>query len=235
MEGSSYDRLGGMYEALLEGTAARRTGEVAGLLLKLLPAVVIDGGHLVNVVDLCCGTGHVSSRLRAAEGSGGPWWHVIGVDTSSVQLANAHHRLDEVKLASAAETGLPAGEAELVVCTYATTDVPDWPALVEEAARLLVPGGFFAVIAAHPCFAGPDSIPYAGGGQLQPGNSYSRTRFTREGRGFTPGGLRSQVGAWQRSLSTLFEPLCEPPWRLRAVREAAGDPPALLGFCATRD
>lgn len=231
-EQTTYDALGPLYEAILAGQRRDHTAELAGLVFQLCSRQVLDGSYLVRVVDLCCGPGLVTGRLRR-HGVGGPWWDVTGVDISASQLVAAAGRLDRVVVADASATGLPTGSADLVTCVYGWTDVPDWTAVVAEAHRLLIPGGLLVAAGTHPCFAGPDAVRHESG-VWQVAGRYSRARRADTGAGFSPGGLRERVGAWHRSLGDLLAPLGE-GWRLHPLREAGGDPPSLLGLAATRE
>lgn len=231
---AAYDDLAGFYEALLTGPRQQHTAEVAGLVLRLVPPLMLDGSYLVNVVDLCCGPGLVPDRIRRRDGcTDGPWWHLTGVDLSTDQLARASRRYEQVVEADASDTQLPAGSADLVLCVYGCSDVADWPALVAEARRLLVVSGVFVVVGGHPAYSGPDAIRHDGGHVTQLAGRYVRSRFARRGAGFTPGGLREKVGMWHRSLTVLQEPFGE-GWALGPLREAGGDPPSLVGWTARK-
>ena len=229
-----YDRFAGMYDALVTGSRALHTAEVTGLLLSVLPRSMFDQSYLVEVVDLCCGNGVVSARMAGRHVPGGPWWNVTGVDQSIMQLALARHRLDAVRHADATDTGLPAGRADLVLCTYGWTDVQDWPGVIEEAWRLLAFGGTIGVVGAHPAFVGAHVIRDDAVEMVSWHGDYLASYHASSGPGFTPGGLRESVGgAWHRPLSALQEPFAR-GWSLSPVREAGGPRPTLIGWSATK-
>src|SRR5206468_7694060 len=77
----------------------------------------------------------------------------VGVDLSLRQLRHAAARLP---VAAGDAARLPVADASVpaAVCLLAHTDVPDYPAVVREVARVLAPGGRFVHIGVHPCFAG---------------------------------------------------------------------------------
>jgi SAM-dependent methyltransferase len=94
-----------------------------------------------DVVELGCGTAYVSAWL-ARRGA-----QPIGVDVTPAQLETARALQREYGLefplveADAAETGLPAACADLVVSEYGASIWVDPYRWIPEAARLLRPGG----------------------------------------------------------------------------------------------
>ena len=113
------------------------------------PAVLLDtltrysgGPPLRRVVDLGSGTG-LSTRAWADRAG-----EVIGVEANPAMRTVAEARTVETNVryveAFAAETGLPAGSAGLVTCSQSFHWMEREPVLAE-AARILRPGGVFAV------------------------------------------------------------------------------------------
>jgi ubiquinone/menaquinone biosynthesis C-methylase UbiE len=109
-------------------------------LLDIL-ALVADVDRPRLVVDLGAGTG-LSTRAWAERAD-----EVVGVDANARMLerARAATRAANVRYvdALAADTGLPAGCADLVTCAQSFHWMEPEPVLAE-AARLLRPGGVFA-------------------------------------------------------------------------------------------
>jgi SAM-dependent methyltransferase len=117
-----------------------------------------------RVVDIGCGGG---TYTRA--------WHelgaasVTGVDFSEPILDAAresHGTLPGVRFVhgNAAATGLPAGSADLVLARALVHHVPDLPAVVAEARRILRPGGVYLVQDRTPDdVAQPGSVAHARG------------------------------------------------------------------------
>ena len=112
------------------------------------PAVLLDtltryvaGPPLRRVVDLGSGTG-LSTRAWADRAG-----EVIGVEANPAMRAIAGARTAQTNVryveAFAAETGLPAGSADLVTCSQSFHWMEREPVLAE-AARILRPGGVFA-------------------------------------------------------------------------------------------
>jgi SAM-dependent methyltransferase len=99
-----------------------------------------DVGGL-DVVELGCGTAYVSAWLARAGA------RPVGVDITPAQLATARRCMAETGIefplveADAAETGLPAASADLVVSEYGASIWVDPYRWIPEAARLLRPGG----------------------------------------------------------------------------------------------
>ena len=104
--------------------------------VRVLPDV--DGN---DAVELGCGTAYVSAWL-ARRGA-----RPVGVDITPAQLATARAMQEEFGLefplveADAAESGLPAGCADLVVSEYGASIWVDPYRWIPEASRLLRPGG----------------------------------------------------------------------------------------------
>jgi SAM-dependent methyltransferase len=102
---------------------------------------VAQADRLRLVVDLGAGTG-LSTRVWAACAD-----EIVGVEPNSSMLERARAASDAANVryveAFAAETGLPAGKADIVACAQAFHWMEPAPVLAE-AARLLRAGGVFA-------------------------------------------------------------------------------------------
>src|SRR5690349_11129649 len=85
-------------------------------------------------LDLCCGGGGQAGTIR------GLGWTPVGVDLSQGQLRWAQGRLP-VAAADAARLPVRDGSVPAVACVLAHTDLPDYAAVLREAARVLAPGG----------------------------------------------------------------------------------------------
>ncbi|WP_435333862.1 class I SAM-dependent methyltransferase [Haloarchaeobius sp. TZWWS8] len=94
-----------------------------------------------RVLDVACGAGHVAGALRSA---GVP--EVVASDATVEMLRTARDRFDVPVVAADAER-LPfaSDSVDAVTCRIATHHFPDPSAFVSEVARVLEPGGTFAL------------------------------------------------------------------------------------------
>jgi ubiquinone/menaquinone biosynthesis C-methylase UbiE len=145
-------------------------------------------------LELGCGTGVYAELVR------GLGWAPVGVDISAGMLRHATGRLP---VARADATRLPIGDQAVpaVIAVMVHTDMPDYPAVVREAARVLRPGGVFVHLGVHPCFCGgfadrgdPEAVVIRRG--------YLDSYWTRAS--WTDQGIRDKVGATHRPLPELL-------------------------------
>jgi SAM-dependent methyltransferase len=146
-----------MHQVPLQGAAgayALATGEAAAYRLRILHRLYGPGTRRVlleaglrrgmRVADLGCGVGLVTALLADLVG---PTGHVVGVDASAAQLAQARGRLNgsgaNVSLveASATDTGLPPGLFDLVYCRFLLLHLPEPGRALGEMRALLKPHG----------------------------------------------------------------------------------------------
>ncbi|MFI6478904.1 class I SAM-dependent methyltransferase [Nonomuraea sp. NPDC050663] len=101
-------------------------------------------------LDLGCGTGQYFEVIRDTERI------PLGLDRSADQLRLARTRTGGPLLqADAGRLPLRDSSLPAVVSLWTSTDLPDFPAMLREAARVLSPGGVFVFYGVHPCFNGP--------------------------------------------------------------------------------
>jgi ubiquinone/menaquinone biosynthesis C-methylase UbiE len=131
---SGYEREG--FAEMYDEHRPRPAAAVVDVLLLLAQT-----GRAGLVVDLGAGTG-LSTRVWADRAD-----EVVGVDGNSRMIERAQRvtRASNIRFVEgfAAETGLPAGRADIVTCSQSFHWMEPEPVLAE-AARLLRPGGVFA-------------------------------------------------------------------------------------------
>jgi len=107
-----------------------------------------------RVLDLGCGEGQIA-RLVAGAGAE----RVVGVDTSTAQLAEAARRGGGVAYTRASAGALPLAvrSFDAVVTCLVLEHLPDLDGALDEVARVLRPGGRFVIFINHPLFQTPSS------------------------------------------------------------------------------
>ena len=105
----------------------------------------LPGGRAGDVLEIACGTGLVTRRLRERIGSS---QRVVASDVSEAMLDYARGQLCDCKgiewrAADAGRLPFEAGEFGSVVCAFGLMFVPDKRAAFREARRVLKSGGTF--------------------------------------------------------------------------------------------
>jgi ubiquinone/menaquinone biosynthesis C-methylase UbiE len=102
-----------------------------------------------RIVDLGCGTGRIG-RWLAERGAA----EVVGVDRTPAMLRHAEARgvYARTHPGDVKQTGLDSGSFDGATTSLVLCHVADLGAFFTEAARLLVPGGFVAIVDFHPFF-----------------------------------------------------------------------------------
>jgi SAM-dependent methyltransferase len=130
------------------------TGAAADYRLQILHGLYGPGTRRVlleaglrrgmRVADLGCGVGMVTALLADLVGAAG---HVVGIDASGAQLAQAHERLktggtnSSFVEASATDTGLPRASFDLVYCRFLLIHLAEPEQALREMHALLKPNG----------------------------------------------------------------------------------------------
>lgn len=138
MTKDSWSRLAATYDADHTAIAG---ADLVDAVREHLAATVPHG----RVVELGCGTGLYTTAYA------GRCEHVTAVDLSADMIEMAHCALSavshaETRVADAAVTGLPDGDADAVVLVNLLHVVPDAAGVLAEARRLLHPGGVLVAV-----------------------------------------------------------------------------------------
>jgi SAM-dependent methyltransferase len=175
-------------------------------------------------LEIGCGTGAHAARIRSLG------WSPLGIDLSAGMLRHARSRLP---IARADGECLPFADASFssVVSVMIHTDVADYPALLSEVWRVVVPGGSFVHVGVHPCFCGgfadrtdPEAII------IRPG--YLDGHWTKAS--WTDNGLRDKVGASHLPLPDLLGSFVDAGFVLESFREGGIPIPAVLAVRALK-
>jgi len=213
MPTAAYDAIADWYDALVCSDSF-----VGDVVLSHLFTLMGDMQHQ-QICDLACGQGRLA-RLFAQHGA-----QVVGVDISTQLLAiaqrdEAAHPLGITYIVDNAETLALLGDAQFhgVVCHLALMDIPDLTAVCQTVWRILRPAGWFVFSITHPCFEAPHAT-----WRTATDGTISREIVTY----FTEGvwhsrnlqGVRGQVGATHRMLSTYLNTLSQTGFVIDQIRE----------------
>jgi SAM-dependent methyltransferase len=218
-----YDGIAEWYErTFLAGQRAPHGGQAADPLeIGRALTELLGKGH-GPCLDIGCGTGIFAEKIRQLG------WQPVGIDLSNRMLRFATSRLP---VAQADATALPIQDSSVpaAVSIMAHTDMPDYPSVLAEVARILHPGGRFVHIGVHPCFCGgfadrtnPDAIV------IQPG--YADPHWTK--MSWTDQGLRNKVGATHLPLPLLLRTFIENDLILDDFIEGGAPTPTMLALRA---
>lgn len=181
MATAAYDEIADWYEDQFL-VAQSETPDPLGI-DRALRDLLGEGGGVC--LEIGCGTGIHAALVRELG------WTPIGVDLSRGMLRHASGRLP-VARADAARLPLVDGSVPAVVAVMVHTDIPGYPAVLREVARVLAPGGVFVHVGVHPCFCGsfadradPEAVIIRTG--------YLDHHWTRQS--WTDKGIRDKVGA----------------------------------------
>ncbi|MEU4240287.1 class I SAM-dependent methyltransferase [Actinoplanes sp. NPDC026619] len=222
---AAYDEIADWYEYqfLPASTPGDPIGIQASLAELLGRAEFLDTGA-ERCLEIGCGTGVHAAQLRELG------WAPIGVDLSARMLAYAKERLP---IARGDATRLPIADGALgaVVAMMVHTDMPDYPAVLREVARVLRPGGVFVHVGVHPAFCGgfadrsdPEAVV------IRPG--YLDSHWTKAS--WTTKGVRNRVGASHLPLPALLQAFLDAGLQLTGFTEGGNPVPTALSVRAVR-
>jgi len=222
---AAYDDIADWYEEEFLGgqrTGARtRDGNPLNL-GHLLRDLLGEGGGAC--LEVGCGTGVHAAQVRELG------WTPVGVDLSAGMLRHARGRLP---IAQADAERLPVQDDSLpaVVAMMVHTDMPGYPMVLREVARVLCPGGMFVHVGSHPCFAGGFADRSdLGAVVIRPG--YLNGHWTKAS--WTDQGVRAKVGATHRPLPELMHAVLDAGLRLERFAESGEPTPVVLAVMARK-
>ncbi|MGW0824386.1 class I SAM-dependent methyltransferase [Streptomyces sp. NPDC002845] len=222
---AAYDEIADWYEEEFLGGqragAAREAGNPLNL-GRILRDLLGEGSG--TCLEIGCGTGVHAAGVRELG------WTPVGVDLSSGMLRHARGRLP-VALADAGRLPLRDGSVAAVIAMMVHTDMPKYPAVLQEVTRVLRPGGVFVHVGVHPCFCGgfayrhdPDAVV------IRPG--YLDGHWTKAS--WTDQGVRDKVGATHHPLPELLHAVLDAGLTFERFTEAGTPTPIALAVRARR-
>jgi SAM-dependent methyltransferase len=175
-------------------------------------------------LEIGCGTGVHAAKVRRLG------WDPVGVDLSAGMLRHARSRLP-IARADAEHLPIQDGSVPAAIAMMVHTDMPAYPAVLREAARVLRPGGVFVHIGVHPCFCGGfadhrDSAAVV----IRPG--YLDNHWTKAS--WTDLGLRDKVGASHLPLPVLLQAFLDAGLTLEGFAEGGAPTPIMLAVKARK-
>lgn len=213
---AAYDEIADWYENEFLGA-----GDPLGI-ERLLRDLLQEGSG--PCLEIGCGTG-VHARVVRELG-----WSPFGVDLSEGMLRHARGRLPVVR-ADAARLPFVDGRLPAVIAVMVHTDMPRYPDVLREAARVLRPGGLFVHVGVHPCFCGgfaDRTDPRA----VVVGPGYGDPHWTRES--WTDQGVRDKVGASHWPLAALLNAFVDAGLVPERFEEGGGEVPIVLAVRARK-
>src|SRR6266540_1538634 len=175
-------------------------------------------------LEIGCGTGVHAATVRKLG------WTPVGVDLSAGMLRHARGRLATAQ-ADAQQLPIRGGWLPAAIAVMVHTDMPGYPAVLAEAARVFRPGGVLVHVGVHPCFCGG----FADRGErdavvIRPG--YLDGHWTKAS--WTDQGVRDKVGATHRPLPELLHGFLDTGLTLERFAEGGAPTPVMLAIKARK-
>jgi SAM-dependent methyltransferase len=216
---AAYDEIADWYEREFLG---RQAGSDPIGVDRALRDLLGDGEG--TCLEIGCGTGVHAVTVRDLGRT------PVGLDLSAGMLRHAKDRLP-IARADAEHLPIRSGSVGAVIAVMVHTDMPGYPAVLREAARVLRPGGVVVHVGVHPCFCGG----FADRGDLEavvirPG--YLDGHWTRAS--WTDQGVRDKVGASHWPLPELLHAFLDAGLTVERLAEGHAPTPAVLAVRARK-
>jgi ubiquinone/menaquinone biosynthesis C-methylase UbiE len=216
-----YDEIADWYEHEFLGTQDTRAADPLEI-DRCLRALLGPGSG--TCLEVGCGTGVHAATVRELG------WTPVGVDVSAGMLRHARGRL-AIARADAQRLPFLDESVPVVISVMAHTDMPGYLAVVNEAARVLRPGGALVHVGVHPCFCGgfagrsdPQAVV------IRPG--YRDSHWTKAS--WTDKGVRDKVGAAHFPLPRLLHAFTDAGLALDRFAEGGTPTPQVLAIRARK-
>ena len=180
-------------------------------------------------LDIGCGTGRNFGTIRVSGRT------PVGLDYSIDQLGRARTRTDGPLLHGDA-AALPFADAsfDTAVSMWISTDVDDFGAVLQEAARVLRPGGILVAYGVHPCFNGPHVV-YEDDGRRTVHPTYRQSGWHTDMPWWAEDGIRRRIGMSHLTLADYLNAVVDSGLVIERFEEPGGyDIPHALAFRARK-
>ncbi len=210
---SDYDQIAEWYDQSV------RAGSLSHDFVEPILFDLMSNVRGIRICDLACGQGTTARKL-AQRGA-----IVVGVNLSAKLLKIAQYEeqrkpLGVTYIHDAAQTLITLNDATFdgVLCNMALMDIPDIEAVFQQVRRILSPSGWFVCAIVHPCFPTPKSwwVTDEQGRIGRAVQDYFEEGFWRSDN---VNGVRGQVGAYHRTLSTYINSLADAGFMLTHIVE----------------
>jgi SAM-dependent methyltransferase len=219
MAPAAYDAIADWYEQ--EFLGGRDDSDPIGIDRALRDLLGPGSG---TCLEIGCGTGVHAATVRSLGRT------PVGVDLSAGMLRHARGRLP-VARGDAERLPVRSGSLGSVIAVMVHTDMPGYPAVLREAARVLRPGGVFVLVGVHPCFCG-GFADRADPGAVVIRRGYADGHWTKAS--WTDQGVRDKVGASHWPLPALLNAFLDAGLALERFTEGGEPTPAVLAVRARK-
>lgn len=210
----TYDDIADYYARFVDESLSNRNSILAQAHYGVLQRAGDVSGLMV--CDMACGIGIMAATLaKTAQ-------QVIGTDISDtfIKLAQERFLRENLRFVHDDAQSLKKhidGTYHLAVSNMALMDIPDLTATFKAINRILKADGRFVFSITHPCF----QAPHYDKSETENGIAWQIYRYATEGKWHSryPNGIRGQVGAHHRTLSTYINTLIGAGFMVERVDE----------------